>query len=150
MTQYTGAPADHTTLADDRAAGDAYACGDSGMVADLHVMRDLDQVIQFHAVADNGVAQRAPVDGGISPNLDIIADNNAPQLRHLYPRFAVVGIAKTVAADHYAGMNDAAFTDGALIVHCDPCSKITILLNPCILSQVTTRADKHIIPDHGT
>src|SRR5712692_4892271 len=99
MTQYTGAAADHTALADDCAAGDTDACGDGGMFTDLHVMRDLDQVVQFHAIVDNVIDQCASLDGRSCPNLDALDNTSAPELRRRYPRGAVIGLARAVAAD---------------------------------------------------
>jgi hypothetical protein len=45
--------------------------------ADAHVVRDLDLVVELHALLDHRVVQRAAVDGGVGADLDVVADAHA-------------------------------------------------------------------------
>ena len=43
--------------------------------ADLHVVPDLHQIVDAGAGADDGVFQRAAVDGGVGADLDVVLDH---------------------------------------------------------------------------
>ena len=51
----------------------------------VHVVADLDLVVELHAVLDHRVVQRAAVDGGVGADLDVVADDHAADLRNLAP-----------------------------------------------------------------
>src|SRR5258705_307673 len=51
--------------------------------ADGHIVADLDLIVDFGALADDGVAQAAAVDGGAGADLDIVLDQHPAGLRHL-------------------------------------------------------------------
>ena len=53
--------------------------------ADAAVVRDHDEVVELDAVFDDGVADRAAVDGGVRADLDVVTDGHAADLRHLDP-----------------------------------------------------------------
>ncbi len=55
------------------------------VLADAHVVRDLDQVVELDAVADHGVVERAAVDRRVGADLDVVADDDAAGLRDLDP-----------------------------------------------------------------
>ena len=57
------------------------AAGHGGVRADVHVVSDLDLVVELDAVADHRVLDRAAIDGGVRADLDIIADAHAADLR---------------------------------------------------------------------
>ena len=42
--------------------------------ADVHVVANLDQVVQLDAVFNHGVVQRTAIDAGVGSDLDIVAD----------------------------------------------------------------------------
>ena len=50
------------------------------VAADLHIVADLDQIIDLGAFADHGVAQSAAIDGGGGADLDPVLDDDAAQL----------------------------------------------------------------------
>src|SRR5690606_40477660 len=49
--------------------------------ADLPVVPELHQVIDLRSVPDNGVADGAPVNGGVGADLDVLTDHTAADLR---------------------------------------------------------------------
>ena len=73
-----------------------------------HVVRDHDEVVELDAFFDDRVVERAAVDGGVGADLDVVADVHAADLRHLDPGALLGRVAETVAADHRAGLHDAA------------------------------------------
>src|SRR4029453_5594474 len=76
-------PPAHAAAAGRRAAGNATAARDHRVLADADVVTDLDQVVDPDAVLDDGVAERATVDGRIGADLDIVADHGRAELRNL-------------------------------------------------------------------
>src|SRR5690606_10003109 len=60
-------------------------------------------------VADHGVFEGTAVDGGVGADLDVVADDDAADLRDLDPTaVALAREAEAVRADHRASMHDAA------------------------------------------
>ena len=45
--------------------------------------RDLHEIVDLGALADHGVADRAAVDRGVGADLDVVLDDDAPDLRDL-------------------------------------------------------------------
>ena len=74
VAQHAGAAADQAVAADARAAGDGRAAGHRGVRADVHVVADLDLVVQAHVFLEHGVVERAAVDGGVGADLAVVAD----------------------------------------------------------------------------
>jgi len=79
---------------------------DNAMPADHHVVPDLDEIINFAALPNHGIAQGAPVDGGIGANFHSVLDDDAADLRHLEVAAAAHGEAEAVLADAHARMDD--------------------------------------------
>src|SRR6185436_13011883 len=108
---HDGAAADHTALADFRAPCGARHRGHDGVRADAHVVRDLNEVVELDAVLDDRVLDRAAVDRRVRAYLDVVADDDAADLRNLLP-LAVIGCeAEAVGPDDDARMHDAARAD---------------------------------------
>ena len=78
------------------------------MRADAAVVRDHDEVVELDAVFDHGVFDRAAVDGGVGADLDVVTERHRADLRHLDPGALVRREPEAVAADHGAGLHDAA------------------------------------------
>ena len=70
-----------------------------------HVVADLDLIVELHAILDDGVADRAAIDGRVGADFHIRADLHAAQLRDLDPCAAFGGKAKAVAAEHCPGVH---------------------------------------------
>ncbi len=94
----------------------AQACH-GGVLADTHIVRNLDQVIQLNTIADDGIAERAAINRRIGADFNLVADKHAPYLRDLLPSFSISGKTKAVAADYRARLEQtfiayhAAFAD---------------------------------------
>ncbi len=70
--------AECTTLPDPGATGHADETGNRRMVSNVNIVRNMDLIIELHAVADNRVLQGAPVDRCIGADAHIIADDRSP------------------------------------------------------------------------
>src|SRR5690606_14326416 len=101
-------PPDQAVAADSRRSGDGRTTGHRGVRTDVHVVRDLDLVVQPHILLEYRIAQGPAVDGGVGTDLAVVADAHAAKLRHLQPGAAVEGQAETVGAKHRARMDQHA------------------------------------------
>src|SRR5262249_4538362 len=61
--------------------------------------------------ADDGVANRAPVDRAVGPDLDVILDDDPPDLRNLVGAAGATGKTETVLPDGAARMDDYPIAD---------------------------------------
>src|SRR5271165_1160537 len=113
MTQNHRSPAECTVFADLGATGDTDAAGHHGMRADLHVMRDLNLIVELDAVFDHGIAQCSAVDSGIGADVDIVADHYAASLRNLDVDPVFLRKAEAVRTDYRPGMHNPALADSA-------------------------------------
>jgi hypothetical protein len=84
------------------------------MGADLYVMSNLHQVIEFDTVSNHGVFQSTTVNARISANFDMITNANCAELFYFFPTTVDGGKAKTICANHNACVQDAMFTDRAI------------------------------------
>ena len=99
--------AQDAALADHAAAGDGDAGGQRRVRTDAAVVRDHDEVVELDAFFDDGVVERAAVDGGVGADFDVVTDVHAADLRHLDPRAFLGREAESIAADHGARLHDA-------------------------------------------
>ena len=54
---------------------------DHTMAADDDVVPDLDEIINFRALADDRILKGAAVDGRVGPDLDVVLDDDPADLR---------------------------------------------------------------------
>src|SRR5262249_7856915 len=93
-------------------------------------------------LADHCVAVGTAVDRGIGANLDIVLDDHAADLRHLYVSGLARQIAEAVLTDARARVNDDAVTDERML---DRRSGA----NRAIAPNTNVRADHGIRADKG-
>src|SRR5690606_34180565 len=91
VPDHADAARDHAVTTDLGAAGNAHAARHGGVIADLHVVRDHDLVGELHAVADQGIGQRAAIYSSICADFHIIADGDATELGDFLPDAILVG-----------------------------------------------------------
>src|SRR6185312_4184232 len=72
---------DNCAVFDNARAGDANLCGDDDIFPDDAVVRDVDTVVDLCAASDAGLAERAPVDGGVGADFDVVLDDAGALLR---------------------------------------------------------------------
>ena len=74
VPQNTRAATDGAIGADDGTASHTGTTSHGRITPDSHVMPNLDQVIELHAIFNDRVLQSPPVNAGIGANFDVIAD----------------------------------------------------------------------------
>ena len=109
--------ANHHIIANLRAAGDADLSGDQAVPSDAHVMGNLHEVVYLAALADNGVAQRATIDGRVCADLDVILNDGSPELRKFLLASFGKDITESIRADHRPCVNDYAIADANVRVN---------------------------------
>ena len=144
-----------TTLAGDRdviaklgGAGDPDLRNEQAMFTDLHVVPDLDEIIDLCPLAYYGFTESGTIDRSSRADLDVVFDPNNSDLRDLV-MFAVVSReAVTVGADDNAAMNDAAVANPRVVVDDD------IRINDAIVADRRAGFDgdalenRNVISDH--
>ena len=95
------------------AAGEAGLRGDDDVLADLHVVADVDEVIDFCAAADAGFVERAAVDGRVGSDLDVVFDDEASDLRELLVAsgLGVADVAEAFTAEDGSCLHDDAIAE---------------------------------------
>src|SRR6185312_6970858 len=124
------------------AAGEAGLRHDDAVLADNHVVADLDEVIDLGPGADDGVAHTAAVNVGAGADLHVVADDDPADLRDFDMPLLGRDVAETVLADMAAGMDDDAVAqnrvrhrtvrpDGAVAPDPDTCANHRVGANDC-------------------
>ena len=62
----------------------------------LDIVGDLDLVIYSHVVFEDGIADRATVNGGVGANFTVVSDPHCAQLRYLDPMVPIKSQAKAI------------------------------------------------------
>ena len=75
------------------------------MFADLHVVPDLDQVINFRPFADDCRLECPAINRHVRADFDVVADDDVADLRHLTMRAAIEHVAEAVRANYRSGVN---------------------------------------------
>src|SRR2546423_691060 len=109
------------------------------MLSDLHVVTDLDEVIDLCSLADDGFAEGSPIDRCSRANFDVVFDLDNPDLRDLVMSAGVSREAVTVGTDDDAAVNDAAVPDATAIVDHD------IRINDAVIADDRTRFDRDVL-----
>src|SRR5262245_46671578 len=81
------------------------------MPANTDIVAHLNKVVDLCALADDRVADRTTIDGRAGPYLDIVLNDNAPDLRHFEMAAPAHHESKAVLTDFAAGMNDDPIAD---------------------------------------
>src|SRR5665213_1819810 len=80
---YRDASCEHNEILKRRTAGNSHLRHQDTVATDTYVMADLDQVVDFCALADHGIANGATIDGSAGADFDIVLDDDACDLRIL-------------------------------------------------------------------
>src|SRR5215471_4830505 len=107
---------DADTGAKDHEILDCHTARNSGlrhqhaMTSNGNIVADLHQVVDLGALPYDGVAIGPSVDGAASADLDVVLNDDAPNLRHLHVAGGRHHISEPVLANVGAGVNDHAVT----------------------------------------
>jgi hypothetical protein len=115
----TALAGDSDVISELRRTGYADLRDEQAMLPDLHVVADLDEIIDLGPLAYHSFAERGAVDGSSGPDFDIVFDPDDPDLRNLMMLAAVGSKTVAVGTDHDSGMNDASVTNPGAVVDYD-------------------------------
>ncbi len=119
------------------------------MIADLHVVRDHDLVVQLHTVADQRIGQCSTVDGGVRADLDVVADGHPADLGDLLPDALLVGETEAFATDHRARLDAHPRADSDIVVERDPRRQPAAFADHATGADHAMRADTDASADAG-
>ena len=94
-----------------RTAGNSRLRNQYAMTANTDIVAYLDQVVDLCALANDGIANSTAIDRCASPDLDIVLNDNAANLRDLEVTAPPHHESKTVLTDLAARMNDDIVAD---------------------------------------
>ena len=119
MTQYHS-PTPNTTIASDAGAtSNPSATRQRTVSADMDIVPDLYQIVDFHTVFDDGVVQGASIDTTVGTDFNIVTNKNRSQLLNFHPDARMSGKAKTIGTDRDTGVQDTARTDATAVTYSD-------------------------------
>ena len=148
MVGNTHLPREEAVAAHLRGACDAGLCRRDGVLADLHVVADLDQVVQFHAPPDDRRIGFGAVDAGIGADLHVVFYHDVAQLGDLVePACGIGHESESVGADHGARVQDAVAADKAAFVDLDPRIEDGAFSHTYARSEVYLRIDLASVAD---
>src|SRR5271169_3385080 len=98
--------------------GKAYLAAEQRVLSYFAGVADLHEIVNFRAAADLRLADRGTVNGGVSLDLDVVADDGGARLTHFVPmavRFARE--AEAVAADDDSVLQQDAVAKAAILAN---------------------------------
>src|SRR5580692_9713511 len=81
------------------------------MAANHNVVADLHQIVDLRPLSDHGVTVRAAVNRHARADLDVVLDDNAPNLRHFEMAPGPKRKSKAILSDMRPGMNNYPVAD---------------------------------------
>src|SRR5215470_10058491 len=93
------------------ASGNAGLGDQNAMAADHHIVAHLDQVVDLGSLAYDCIPDGAAVDRGAGADLDIVLDDDPPDLRHLEMARRAHDVAEAILSDPAARVNDDPVAD---------------------------------------
>ena len=143
-------------VADDGRAGQAGLRAEECVAADAGAVADLDEVVDFGAVADDCFANCRAVDGGVGLHIDMAADADGAGLGDFLPVSLIVfGEAEAVGADDDAVFErdviaeDAVLADDAVSVREEVAADLDAGINDDVRQECCVRADADVGSDDG-
>src|SRR5205807_5543977 len=128
-------------------ASDANLGDEQAMFADLHVVPDLDQIIDLGPLTNHSFAERGAVDCGASADLDVIFDSDNADLRDLVMLAAVRGKTIAIGPDHDTAMDNAAVADAGAVIDDDVGINDAVLANHRAGFDGDILENRHVVPD---
>ena len=117
VTQNNGTATHGAVSTNARAACHTHTASHGSVFTNVHVVADLNEVVELDTVFNDRVLQCTPVNAGVGTDLDIITNAHSTQLLDLDPLPLMGGEAKTIGTDHNTRMHDATRTDGAVFTY---------------------------------
>src|SRR6185369_8210729 len=106
------------------------------MFADGDVMSDVDEVIDFGARPDGRGPKRAPIDGRVGPNFDVIMNDNLAELKNLAMTSFIENVTGAIRAKDRSCVNSDTVTDAGFLIENYVGVKTNVLSELTISAQV--------------
>ena len=127
-------PAHHNVISHLGAAGDADLRAQQAVLADFHIVRDVDEVVDFRALADGRRAEGATVNRNVRADLYVVADDDMSNLRNFAVDAAVLNVAVAVRTDDRIGVDADVIPDLPARIDSDVRKQIHVVAEPRIVS----------------
>ena len=122
-------------------------CHDSAL-ADLHIVGDLNQVVEFCASLDHGSAHGGAVDGCVSADFHIVLKYDDSHLSNLLiSSVALRSKAKAITADHGTALHNATVADTAAVVDFHTRIQNHIIAQGHAVAHIHLRVDFDMLAD---
>ena len=95
----------HDAILDARAPGNADLSANHAATPEMDVVRDMHQIIENSACANHSVARCSAVYGAVGPDLNIILDDDATELKHARKAIRSGHKAEALRPDRYTGLD---------------------------------------------
>src|SRR5262249_33063723 len=147
-------PTNDDATANRAGAGNSRLRGNHNLCANLHIVSDMDQVIQFYAFGDARVVERAAIDRGVCANLDVVADFHNSSLRKLPILPFSESVSKAVRADHRSRMNFDPMSDSNVVIQDHTWMNAAVFANPtaganhAVRANLGSRSHARVFADH--
>lgn len=106
MARDSCAGGDGNPISKDGTSGNPCISADKTTLSHLNIVSDLDEVVNFSAIPDDGATKRGPINGAICANLNIIFDHNISDLRNLSGPTGSIDISKPVGPNDSSTVNN--------------------------------------------
>src|SRR2546423_6614363 len=118
------------------------------MLAHLHVVADLDQIIDLCPFSDHGFAEGGAIDCRPGADLNIVLDPDDADLRDLVMLPLVERESVTIGADDHAGMDDAPAADPGAVVDGNARINDAVVADNRAGLDRDALENRDVIPDH--
>ena len=141
---------DDAVLSDLGGTGDTDLCGHHRILSNLHIVRNLAEVVNLHALADDGGFHLGPVNGRSRSDFHIVPDDHIAQVLDFLPgTVRLRGVAEAIGTDDGIGMDDHVVTDDHARVDHHARINDTMLSNMGIVPDIDILKNLRKIPHRG-
>ena len=127
---------DHDVITELGAAGETDLSHDQTMTANRDIVGDMDEVIDFCTLTNDGGAEGAAIDGRVRANLDVVVDDDVTDLKDFPMAALIEHVTKAVGANNGTGVDGDAMTDLRLAVKNDVREEADIIANPAVGTDI--------------
>ena len=120
------------------------------MNPDLDVVGNLNQIIQFDTIMNNGIPQCPPINGGIGTDLDVVTNNHPTKLSDLDPFPLMMSKTKTIRANNRPRVDNAIITHRDTVIKGDIGFYHSISANAAFTTNKTASQNPHTGCDLNT
>src|SRR5581483_1393690 len=151
MVRNPDLPSDDNSFFKDGTAREAGLSRDYDVLANLYIVADVNQIIDFRASRNASYVQRAAIEGTVGANFDVVLDLESAYLREFVvaPCFPVAHETETIASQNCAGMNHHSVPESRTGIDGDICRNVAVRTDDRLCTDLRTRADASRFSDHN-